>query len=102
MKTQRVTLLVSPADKRRVKSLADGRGVTVSEFIRQAIVAFGSNVDSIEDSRELAPLLREIRHEMPAMRKSLRNAIAASNRALANIDARRVDARRDNARREPR
>jgi hypothetical protein len=94
MKTQRVTLLVSPADKRRFKSLADGRGVTVSEFIRQAIAAFGSNVDSIEDSRELGPLLREIRDELPGMRKSLRNAIASSNRALASIDARRVDARR--------
>jgi hypothetical protein len=89
MKSQRVTLLVSPEDKRRFKSMAQGRGVTVSEFIRQAVNAYDGNVHSIEDSRELALLTREIRHELPAMRKSLRSAVAATNRALANIDARR-------------
>jgi len=89
MKTQRVTLLVSPEDKRRFKSLAEHRGVTVSEFIRQAVAAYDSNVESIEDSRELALLTKEIRRELPAMRKRLRSAIAATDRTLASIDARR-------------
>jgi len=89
MKTQRVTLLVSPADKRRFKSLADDRGVSVSEFIRQAVDAYNSNVVSIEETRELAMLTKEMRQALPAMRKSLRGAIASTNRALANIDARR-------------
>jgi hypothetical protein len=93
MKTQRVTLLVSPQDKRRFKKLADDHGVSVSEFIRQAVAAYDTardNVVSIEDTRELAMLTSQIRHELPAMRKSLRSAIAASDRALANIDARRT------------
>ena len=88
MKTQRVTVLVSPEDKRRFKKLADDRGVSVSEFIRQAVDAY-NNVTSIEDTRELAMLTREIRHALPAMRKSLRNAVASTSRVLAGIEARR-------------
>ena len=89
MKTQRVTLLVSEEDKRRFKELADDRGVSVSEFIRQAVDAYKGNVVSIDETRDLAALTKEIRQAMPAMRKSLRNAIASSNRALASIEARR-------------
>jgi len=89
VKTQRVTLLVSEQDKRRFKELAEDRGVSVSEFIRQAVDAYKGNVVSIDETRDLAALTREIRQAMPAMRKSLRNAIASSNRALASIQARR-------------
>jgi len=89
VKTQRVTLLVSEEDKRRFKELADDRGVSVSEFIRQAVDAYKGNVVSIDETRDLAALTKEIRQAMPAMRKSLRNAIASSNRALASIQARR-------------
>jgi len=88
MKSQRVTLLVSPEDKRRFKKLADDRGVSVSEFIRQAVDAY-NNVTSIEDTRELALLTREIRNQLPAMRKSLRSAMASTSRVLAGIEARR-------------
>jgi len=92
MKSQRVTLLVSPEDKRRFKKLADDRGVSVSEFIRQAVDAYKdarNNVTSIEETRDLALLTREIRQQLPAMRKSLRNAIASTSRVLAGIEARR-------------
>lgn len=92
MKSQRVTLLVSPEDKRRFKKLADDRGVSVSEFIRQAVDAYNtasSNVTSIEETRDLALLTREIRSQLPAMRKSLRSAIASTSRVLAGIEARR-------------
>jgi len=89
VKTQRVTLLVSEEDKRRFKELAEDRGVSVSEFIRQAVDAYKGNVVSIDETRDLAALTKEIRQAMPAMRKSLRNAIASSNRALASIQARR-------------
>ena len=95
MKTQRVTLLVSPEDKRRFKKLADDRGVSVSEFIRQAVNAYRDqkapvgNVTSLEETRELSLLTREIRNQLPAMRKSLRSAIASTSRVLAGIEARR-------------
>ena len=92
MKSQRVTLLVSPEDKRRFKKLADDRGVSVSEFIRQAVDAYKDardNVTSMEETRDLALLTREIRQQLPAMRKSLRSAIASTSRVLAGIEARR-------------
>ena len=87
MKTQRVTLLVSPEDKRRFKSLADDRGVSMSEFVRQAVDAY--NVSSIHETRQLAALTKELRQAIPGMRKSVRDAVAATDRALANIEARR-------------
>jgi predicted transcriptional regulator len=87
MKTQRVTLLVSPEDKRRFKLLADDRGVSMSEFVRQAVDAY--NVSSITETWQLAALTNELRQAIPGMRKSVRDAVAASDRALANIEARR-------------
>jgi Ribbon-helix-helix protein, copG family len=89
MKTQRVTLLVSQEDKQRFKSLAEDRGLSVSEFVRQAVAAYGVNVVSIDEARDLAVLTKEIRQVIPAMRKSLRNAVASTSRAISNIDARR-------------
>jgi hypothetical protein len=87
MKTQRVTLLVSPEDKLRFKRLAQDSGLSVSEFMRQAVEAY--NVSSIGDTRQLSALTRELRQAMPAMRKSLREAVASTDRALASINARR-------------
>ncbi len=89
MKTQRVTLLVSPEDKQRFKSLAEDRGLSVSEFVRQAVEAFGVNVVSMEEARDVAALTKEIRQALPAMRKSLRRAVASTNRAISSMDARR-------------
>ena len=89
MKTQRVTLLVSPEDKQRFKSLAEDRGLSVSEFVRQAVEAFGVNVVSMDEARDVAALTKEIRQALPAMRKSLRHAVASTNRAISSIDARR-------------
>jgi hypothetical protein len=88
MKSQRLTLLISPEDKRHFKNLADDRGVTMSELVRQAVHAYG--VTSIDDPRELATLTAELREAMPSMRKSLRSANAAVERALASIASRKV------------
>ena len=87
MKTQRVTLLVSNEDKRRFKKLAEDRGVSVSELVRQAVDAY--NVSSIREVGELAALTRELRQAIPGMRKSVRDAVATTNRALAAIESRR-------------
>jgi predicted transcriptional regulator len=89
MKTQRVTLLVSKEDKRRFKELAEDRGVSMSELVRQAVDAY--NVSAIHETRELAALTRELRQAIPGMRRSVRAALAATNRALANIEARRSE-----------
>ena len=89
MKTQRVTLLVSPEDKQRFRTLAENSGLSVSEFVRQAVEAYGVNVVSMDEARDVAVLTKEIRQAIPAMRKSLRTAVASTSRAISNIDARR-------------
>lgn len=81
MKTERVTLLISPDDKRQLQNLAEDRGITASELVRQAVQAYG--VSSIDETRELAALTAELRGAIPAMRKSLRDANAAAERAIA-------------------
>lgn len=86
MKTQRLTLLVSPADKRHYRDLARERGMNMSEFMREAVRVYG--VSSIDDTRELATLTAELREAIPAMRKSVRAANASVARALASIAAR--------------
>ena len=88
MKSQRLTLLISPEDKRHFKTLADDRGVTTSELVRQAVRAYG--VNSIDDTRELAALTAEMREALPSMRKSVRSANASVERALASIASRRI------------
>lgn len=87
MKSQRLTLMISPEDKRHFKNLAEDRGMSTSELVRQAVRAYG--VSSIDDSRELAALTAELRNTIPAMRKSVRQANASVERALASIASRR-------------
>jgi len=83
MKTERVTLLISPGDKRELQKLAEDRGVTTSELVRQAVQAFGAS--SIDETRELAALTAELRAAIPSMRKSLRDANASVERAIATV-----------------
>ena len=83
MKTERVTLLISPDDKRELRKLAADRGITTSELVRQAVQAFGAS--SIDESRELAALTAELRAAIPSMRKSLRDANASVERAIASV-----------------
>jgi hypothetical protein len=90
MKSQRLTLLISPEDKRQLKSMAEDRGISTSEFVRQAVHAYGTT--HIEAPRELAEVTAEMRAALPSMRKSIRNANAAVERALASIAARHAKA----------
>ncbi|HZP65853.1 MAG TPA: hypothetical protein VFB32_06050 [Rudaea sp.] len=88
MKTQRVTLLVSPADKRRFKQLADRHGLSVSGLVREAVNVY--DVSSIGETQQLSALTAELRDSVPAMRRRLREATASVDRALSTIAARRA------------
>ncbi len=88
MKSQRITLLISPEDKRRYRSLAEDRGLSMSELMREAVRTY--DVNTIDDTRELAALTAEMREAIPAMRKSLRSANSSVERALASIASRQV------------
>ena len=43
MKSQRLTLLISPEDKRNFKTLAEDRGLRRSELVRQAMRAYDAS-----------------------------------------------------------
>ena len=88
MKTERVTLLISPDDKRDLQNLAEDRGITASELVRQAVQAFGAS--SIDETRELAALTAELRAAIPGMRKSLRDANVSAERAIATMQRNRA------------
>jgi Ribbon-helix-helix protein, copG family len=91
MKTQRITLLISPEDKRHYQSLADDRGLSMSELMRDAVRSYGAN--TIDDTPELAALTAELREAIPAMRKSLRMANTSVEKALASMASRQQDKR---------
>jgi hypothetical protein len=88
MKTQRLTLLVSPEDKRHYRNLAKERGMNMSELMREAVRAYG--VNTIDDPQELVTLTAELREALPAMRRSVRQASASVERALASIASRQA------------
>jgi len=88
MKTQRLTLLVSPEDKRNYRNLAKERGMNMSELMREAVRAYG--VSTIDDPRELVAITAELREALPAMRRSVRAANASVERALASIASRQA------------
>ena len=89
MKTERVTLLISPNEKRKLQNLAEDRGITASELVRRAVHAFGTT--STDETGELAALTAEMRAAIPGMRKSLRDANLAAERAIAAIGRSRTD-----------
>jgi len=88
MKSQRLTLLVSPEDKRHYRNLAKERGMNMSELMREAVRAY--DVNTIDDTRELATLTAQLRDALPAMRRSVRQANASVERALASIASRQA------------
>ena len=63
----------------RAASDVEDRGITASELVRQAVHSFGAS--SVDETRELAALTAELRRAIPGMRKSLRDANAAAERA---------------------
>lgn len=74
--TQRVPVLMTSAEKKRISVQARKAGVSVGEFLRRAAAAF-----SPEDNEEsLAGLLAEVE-------KSTATASAAIDAALAHVDA---------------
>jgi hypothetical protein len=92
MKTERVTLLISPDDKRKLQNMAEDRGITTSELVRQAVQAY--RVSSIEETRELAALTSALRASIAPMRKRLREANAAAERAIEMISRHQTSPRR--------
>jgi hypothetical protein len=48
LKTERMTLLISPADKAAITARADGLGMSVSELVRKAALGYDPEEEAIE------------------------------------------------------
>jgi hypothetical protein len=81
MKTERMTLLISPADKAAITARAEGLGLSVSELMRTAALDFDPEID--DKQAQLEALLGEIE--------------AALDRIDANIDMMGVEAKAHSA-----
>jgi hypothetical protein len=74
--TERIPVLVTPAEKRKISSLAKGAGLSMGEFLRRAAVSFHPS----EDDELLAGMIGQ-------MVKTTARASAAIDEALAYVDA---------------
>ncbi|HMB72212.1 MAG TPA: ribbon-helix-helix protein, CopG family [Gammaproteobacteria bacterium] len=83
-KMVRKQLLMPPSIVRRLERLADDRGVSVSEIVRQAINSFDANSADALGSEELMDLVSVRLREAF---ESTKRARAKVNKALRALDA---------------
>lgn len=77
MKTDRLTLLITPADKAAIAARADALGLPVSEFVRRASAAYDPDE---EDARA------ELQAFMPEFRETVDEIHATFERMIARLD----------------
>jgi len=73
--TQRIPVLVTPAEKGRIAKMAKSSGLSMGEFLRRAATSFNST----EDEKILDGMINQ-------MNKTTSQASAAIDRALAFIE----------------
>jgi hypothetical protein len=94
MKSARINLLLSPEEKALVESRAHRAGLTTSELVRRAIMAFDPDVDM----EELEVLARELALATDRMDRKLTEtleAVADMRGQLADTDRMKAEARAD-------
>jgi hypothetical protein len=77
MKTDRLTLLISPADKAAINARAESLGVSVSELVRKAALEYDPGE---AEARE------EVEALLPEFRASISNMHASFERIVARLD----------------
>ena len=82
MKTDRLTLLISPADKAAINARAELLGISVSELVRQAALGFDP---------EEAVAKAELEVLMPEFEGAVDRILASLDRMLAKADAHDVE-----------
>jgi hypothetical protein len=78
MKTDRLTLLISPADKAAINARAELLGISVSELVRQAALGFDP---------EEAGAKAELEAMMPEFEGAVDRILAALDRMLVKAEA---------------
>ena len=85
MKTDRLTLLISPADKAAINGRAESLGISVSELVRQA---------ALDYDPEEAGVREEIEALLPEVEAALERIHASFDRIEANSERHRVEMER--------
>lgn len=86
MKTERMTLLITPSDKEAIAARAESLGLSVSELVRRAAVDY--DPDDRGHLVQLAALVPELRQAAAEMRASLATAFAAADETRAALAGR--------------
>ena len=97
MKSERINLLVSPEEKAFIDERAKKAGMTTSELVRQAVVAFDPEIDMDELralSGQLASMVEETEKKLDAnlvaiarLREQLADREALKAAAVAELEA---------------
>lgn len=90
MKTDRLTLLISPAEKAALSARAEALGVTVSELMRQAAMRFDPAQD--DEIATLHALTTELSDQMGRLRGKLDAAFEEAERTRHHIGVREAAA----------
>ena len=97
MRSERINLLVTPAEKSFIDERARKAGITTSELVRRAVVAFDPEIDLDELralSEQLATMAAETERKLDAnladiaaLRERLADEKALKAAAIAELDA---------------
>jgi hypothetical protein len=98
MKTDRLTLLISPADKAAINARAETLGVSVSELVRRAALDY--DPEEAEARRELETLLPQIAAAVERMHATFDRIEANSARHREEMAYQRSSEYREKVQRE--
>jgi KaiC/GvpD/RAD55 family RecA-like ATPase len=84
LRTERVTVLMSPEKKAELSARAAKFGVSTGEYIRLAV---DNLPDELSEEEELETLINELRTALPEMHNSLRAAAKTLRDARSEIDS---------------
>ncbi len=83
--TERIPVLVSPAEKSQIANMAKAAGLSVGEFLRQAASAFTPSEDDQILEGMIAQMNKTTTQANEAIDKALR-LVAASNKRIAAME----------------
>ena len=84
--TERVPVLMTAAEKKRIARQAQKAGISLGEYLRRAAAAFSPE----DDNEALAALLNQVERSTEATSAAIDDALAhveASNRRIATMEA---------------
>jgi len=90
--TERIPLLVTPLEKRRIARVAKASGLSMGEFLRRAAASFKPG----QDDAILEGMIEQVAKTTAQASAAIDDALSfveASNRRIAKMEAKRKDGR---------